>query len=209
MELDKKSLLGTALGARHMPDSYSHDLLACRDAWAVAGCLLQKGMAVTGAPMGNVQLLNRTQTVLEIAVQSGFRKGFLDFFRAVESDGQSVCARAFRRGEVVAVEDVAAEKLPQDYHTVFAEAEVRAVQSVPLIASDGTLIGMLSTHFREPVKLGADELLQLRRHATLAANRLVLMRAQEGDRPNGEPLQVRRGPSKESRRAWSKLLTDE
>lgn len=192
-----------------MPDSYSNELLACRDAWAVAGCLLQKGMALAGAPMGNVQILDRSQKVLEIAVQSGFRKNFLDFFRAVEADGQSVCARAFRRGETVMVEDVAAEKLPPDYQLVFAEAEVRAVQSVPLIASDGTMIGVLSTHFREPMKLGADELLALRRHATLAANRLVLMPAHEREGQAGKPVEVRRGPSKESRRAWGKLVTDE
>jgi len=156
--------------------------------------------------MGNVQILDAKEKVLEIAVQSGFRKGFLDFFRTVEAGGASVCARAFRRAETVAVEDVTDEKLPADYQAVFAEAQVRAVQSVPLVASDGTLVGMLSTHFRQPMTLDADALLALRRHATLAANRLVLMPVREGQRPAGEPVRAGRGPSKESRRAWSKLV---
>ena len=188
-----------------MHDPYVAELQACPDRRAVANCLLKKSMTFAGAPMGNVQILNRKDDVLEIVAQSGFGQNFLHFFRAVKADGQSVCARALRRGETVAVEDVATVNMPPSYHAVFAEAEVRAVQSLPLIASDGTLVGMLSTHFHQAVKLDAADLLTMRRQATLAANRLVMMPAIGPESPGAAP--AHRGPSKESRHAWSKLVT--
>ena len=63
-----------------MHNPYTDELEACRDARAVARCLLEKALAFCGAPMGHVQLLDRRSGFLEIAAQQGFAREFLDAF---------------------------------------------------------------------------------------------------------------------------------
>jgi GAF domain-containing protein len=81
----------------------------------------------------------------------GFRQPFLDHYRVVH-DGVAMCGEARRLGRRVVVEDVRASDLflgtPE--MEVMEAAGVRAVQSTPLCARDGRLLGIFSTHWTEP-----------------------------------------------------------
>jgi GAF domain-containing protein len=113
--------------------------------------VLDTAIAITGADKGNLQLLDPTTRALSIAAQRGFEEPFLNFFAAVRDDA-SACAAAMKSGERVIVEDVQDSGIfaAQPSKEVLADAGVRAVTSIPLLASTGNLLGMISTHFAKP-----------------------------------------------------------
>ena len=175
---------------------YLDELQECLDAGAVTRCLLKKTMSFANAPMGNVQVMDRPSVTLRIAAQVGFKREFLDTFFKVDAGGHSVCAEALRHGDIVTVEDVQSDAALSPLAGVFARAQVRAVQSIPLVSSDKVVMGMISTHFHQPMTLSAAELLTMRGFARLAADRLAQLP------PSGEE---RRRPSKANLATWGKL----
>jgi two-component sensor histidine kinase len=113
--------------------------------------ILDAAISVTQADMGNIQLYEPTTRNLRIAVHRGFGPAFLEFWNGV-SEGNGSCGTAFNRLERVIVEDVT--KSPIFVGTpalaVQLEAQVRAVQSTPLVSRSGELLGMVSTHYKTP-----------------------------------------------------------
>jgi len=65
--------------------------------------ILNAAIGITGADMGNIQLLEGEN--LKIVSQRGFEAPFLEFFNVVH-EGQSVCGAALQRRERVIVDDV-------------------------------------------------------------------------------------------------------
>ena len=112
--------------------------------------ILDAVIAITGADMGNIQLVDGEGT-LRIAAQRGFNAPFLEFFDKVH-EGLAACGSAMQRGERVIVEDVASSPLfvGTPALAVMLEAEARAVQSTRLVSRSGQLLGMFSTHYRRP-----------------------------------------------------------
>ncbi|MGR6917592.1 GAF domain-containing protein [[Actinomadura] parvosata] len=119
------------------------------DLGALADSGLRVALALTGADMGNVQLLDRATGALTIVAGRGFQRPFLDFFAVVDDDG-SVCGRALSTGAPVAVPDVEqdASLAGTQASRVLLEAGVRAVCSTPLLDRYGVPLGMLSVHRR-------------------------------------------------------------
>jgi GAF domain-containing protein len=126
---------------------------------ALLSAVLDAGIDATGADFGNVQLVNPSTGALEIAAQRGFGPDFLAFFREVREAG-SACGVAMRSRRCAVVDDVRT-------HPTFAgsrareivlDAGVLAVQSTPLIAPSGELMGVISTHFRVPGRVPAPRL---------------------------------------------------
>jgi two-component sensor histidine kinase len=110
--------------------------------------ILRTAMSIAGADRGNVQLLDRDRRTLVIAAQQGFEAPFLTFFSHVGDDG-SACAAAMREGAQVIVEDVVTSEIfaGQPSQQVMIDAGARAVISTPLLASDRSVLGMVSVHF--------------------------------------------------------------
>ena len=84
------------------------------------------------------------------ALRIGFDASFREYFRHIR--GVRVAStEAVRTGERVVVEDVATSPLYTDTiaRDIARMAGVRAVQSTPLIARSGRLVGVLSTHYRQ------------------------------------------------------------
>jgi PAS domain S-box-containing protein len=65
--------------------------------------ILDAAVKITGAQMGNIQLLDGD--CLRITAQQGFDRPFLEFFDAVHGD-QAACGTALQLGERVIVDDV-------------------------------------------------------------------------------------------------------
>ena len=113
------------------------------------GEIVETVLQVTGADMGNIQLLEGS--VLKIIAHRGFKSDFLNFFNQV--DGlDTACGTAMKSGERVIIEDVASSPIFAGTAALSAmlQAEARAVQSTPLVTRSGEMIGMLSTHYRHP-----------------------------------------------------------
>jgi PAS domain S-box-containing protein len=111
--------------------------------------ILETSIRLTRADKGNVQLWDAEKLMLRIAVQKGFDDEFLEHFKEVRAEDSSACARALFERKQVVVSDTIIEWFGSN-EAIARKNGFRAVQSTPLFASNGTPIGMISTHFRNP-----------------------------------------------------------
>jgi hypothetical protein len=134
-------------------------------------------MLATGAEFGNLQLVNPATGALEIAVQRGFGGEFLGFFATVHLEG-SACAAALRHRRPVIVTDVATDpNFGEDAREVMLRAHARAVQSTPLVTLEGSVIGVVSSHYAEATAIPAPALELVGRLARRAAALIELRSA--------------------------------
>jgi DNA-binding NarL/FixJ family response regulator len=102
----------------------------------------------TGADFGNVQLFDSKNHALRIVVHRGFEREFLSYFDTVSVSERSVCGQAMSKRSRVVVTDVAIDPLfSSDTRGVLLRANVRSVQSTPLVDKNGNFVGMVSTHY--------------------------------------------------------------
>lgn len=128
----------------------------------VPGCLkeiLNVAIEISGAEKGSVQLLDNDSGRLTFAAQSGFDESFRDFFSKA-TDGDSAWGMAMESHQRVIVEDITESEIyaGKPSLSMMLDADVRAVQSVPLLSSEGNLLGTISTHFSETHRPSEQEL---------------------------------------------------
>jgi signal transduction histidine kinase len=140
--------------------------------------VVDAAVAVAGADMGNMQLLDPQTGALTIVASRGFGRPFLEYFARV-GEGLAACGAALQRGERVVVEDVAASPLfGAAARAVVLGAGARAVQSTPLVGRGGAVLGVFSTHYRTPRPLTPRELRLLDMIARQVAGALERRRAE-------------------------------
>jgi PAS domain S-box-containing protein len=133
--------------------------------------------------MGNIQLLDEAHG-LHMEAHHSFSQEFVDFF-ATPRQGAS-CTASLARRERMIVPDL----LESDFFrgteglAMLLKEGVRAVQSTPLISRDGTLIGVLSTHYRQPRIFTERDLRLIDLLARQAADLIEKLRAEESARMN-------------------------
>jgi signal transduction histidine kinase/CheY-like chemotaxis protein len=132
----------------------THGGLCVRTGVAADQCLnetLDAAIALTGAAKGTLQLFDKDSNALTIAAQRGFERPVLEFFKYVR-DEAAASASAMRSGQLVIVEDIMASDIFAGHaaQKVVADAGVRAIVCMPLLSSDGDVLGMISTHFAKP-----------------------------------------------------------
>jgi signal transduction histidine kinase/ActR/RegA family two-component response regulator len=176
MSLDELNAAATALG--QLNDASSR-------LWRLSGLpegleeILRSGIELVHADMGNIQLYSRTDRTLRIAAHHGFAPAFLDFFREVTTNDGSACGRSLRSGERVIIPDVDADAAYASFREVARDAGYRGVQSTPLIARDGSVLGVLSTHWRRPHQPGESDLRRLDWYVRQAADFIDRCRREE------------------------------
>jgi PAS domain S-box-containing protein len=144
------------------------------------GEILDAGIEVTAADMGNIQLLDEAGR-LAIVAQRGFDVPFLEFFGSVH-EGLAACGSALQKGERVIVEDISRSPVFAGTPALDAmlTAEARAVQSTPLVSRSGKVLGMFSTHYRRPQRPTDRELRLLDLLVRQAADLIERKRGEEG-----------------------------
>jgi hypothetical protein len=110
---------------------------------------LEIAMSLAAADFGNIQLLDPMKGTLRIVAHTGFSAEFLEYFAAVD-DSASACGRAAEQRSQVVIGDVTVDPGFAPHRDIAAASQFRSVQSTPLIAGDGALVGMISTHWRRP-----------------------------------------------------------
>jgi hypothetical protein len=141
-----------------------------RDLKTAVEVVLDAAIRLHAADFGNVQLLDERSRELTIFAQRGFKTPFVEFFARVTVEDTSACGLAMQQGHAVIIEDVELEPSFARYRAVAAEAGFRAVQSTPLIASTGKLVGVLSTHFVRPHRPSKLDMQTTRLYARVAAD---------------------------------------
>jgi signal transduction histidine kinase/ActR/RegA family two-component response regulator len=149
----------------------------------VTGCLkeiLNVAIEISGAEKGIIQLLDAESDELTIATQSGFETPFLEFFTNAHAEN-SACGVARKTRQRVIVEDVTESEIFFDTPSLekLLDAGVRAVQSLPLLSSDGNLLGIVSTHFSQPYRPSEQELRLMDLLARQTADYLERKRVEE------------------------------
>jgi DNA-binding response OmpR family regulator len=111
--------------------------------------LLGEAIAATHADMGTLQVVDPMTHTLRIVASRGFGATFLDFFAVVGQSGDSACSLALREGRRVIIPAVARSEISMGRETgrILHDAGVQALQSTPIFASRGGLVGVISTHW--------------------------------------------------------------
>lgn len=157
-ELDAvKDELAAELVAMISLHELSTRLLASTELQPLLDEVLRATIALQNANFGNVQLYNTQTKALELVAQHGFPQEFLDYVGSVHEDA-AACGRALQRGERVIIEDVEIDPGFAPHRPIAAATGFRAVQSTPLVSRSGELLGMISTHFRQPHRPSDPEL---------------------------------------------------
>src|SRR5215469_15100117 len=131
--------------------------LLSADTRAVLDDSLEDALSMLQADRGNVQIVDPVSGSLIIAVQAGFSDEFLEYF-AVVNDDASACGRAAHDLAQTVIADVNDDPGFASHREIAAASGFRAVQSTPLVGSDGHLVGMLSTHYPRPYRPPARDL---------------------------------------------------
>ena len=140
--------------------------------------ILEATIELLNADFGNIQLFNHQSKALEIVAQRGFKRDFLDHFSKVNEES-AACGRAMRQGERVIIEDVKTDPHFAPHRHIAASAGFRAVQSTPLFSRSGEVLGMISSHFRQPHRPSEHELRFIDLYAHLAAEFIERQRASD------------------------------
>lgn len=124
----------------------------------LAGCdlselldeILAAAITFAGADLGNIQLLDRSSSRLEIVSHRGFSLAWLNYWRHVD-EGRGACGTALETEARVIIEDVANSPIftGTEELEVQLKAGVRAVVSTPLVGRTG-IVGMISVHYHTP-----------------------------------------------------------
>lgn len=140
---------------------------------AATTALLDDGIALARADLGNIQRYNPADRSLAIVVQRGFKQDFLRAFERVSLDDASACARAMREKTPILVPDVSLDDDFREYRGIAQSAGFASVLSIPLITGSAELIGVLSVHFATARNLGEIRMDVLRDYAGYAADGLA------------------------------------
>lgn len=145
--------------------------------------ILDGALSLAGADFGNIQVLDPVSGSLRIVTQSGFGPEFLGYF-AVVDDAHSACGRAAKASAQTVITDVNADPGFAPHRDIAAASGFRAVQSTPL-ADYGRLIGMVSTHHRNPHRPSGTDLQIMQLYGDFAGEVL----ARQLGTPAGEDLE--------------------
>ena len=106
--------------------------------------ILDASIEITGADLGNIQLLGE-DGALKIVAQRGFDARFFEFFHDAHHGGAALLTR-----ERVVVEDVGSSPIFAGTPVLSAmlDAGARALQSTPLVSRSGRSLGIFSTYYR-------------------------------------------------------------
>src|SRR5262245_11786888 len=114
--------------------------------------VLDAAIALMSADMGSMQTFHPEQGELRLLAWRGFHPESAAFWERVHLDSASTCGVALSAGRRVMVPDTEACDFMVGTSDLdaYRRSNIRAVQSTPLVARSGWLLGMISTHWREP-----------------------------------------------------------
>ena len=151
------------------------DLLANAELQFELRRLLDAALRIAGTGMGDVQLGEPASRQLHLVAHRGVGKPYLDRFSVVPIDGAPPCARAYRLGQRIMLEDVFEDVDYRPYYPIARETGFSALQATP-IPGNGSTGGVFSTMYPYPHRLSTHEAKSLDEVAEAARSLLVQMR---------------------------------
>src|SRR6516225_2759119 len=114
--------------------------------------VLDAAVGLMSADMGSMQTFYSEEGELRLLAWRGFHSESAAFWERVDVDSGCACGVALSQGRRIIVPDTEAWNFTAGTGDVYAyrRSNIRAVQSRPLVSRSGRLLGMISTHWREP-----------------------------------------------------------
>ena len=114
--------------------------------------VLDAAIGLMSADMGSMQTFYPKEGELRLLVWRGFHRESAAFWERVNLDSACTCGVALSEGRRIIVPDTEACDFVAGAGDVdaYRRSNIRAVQSTPLVSRSGRLLGMISTHWREP-----------------------------------------------------------
>ncbi|HEY3275427.1 MAG TPA: chemotaxis protein CheB [Syntrophorhabdaceae bacterium] len=171
--------LAADLGAMKLQSEVGAVFVHEGDLQPVLDKIVETAVAIAGADMGNIQLLNPASGALEVRAQRGSGRRWTELCDGAGRENDA-CGSIIPRGTRMVVEDVAAEPLPEGAPAeIMRGAGIRALVSTPVKERAGRVIGVFSVFFRSPHKSEEGTLQRLDVLARLTAD--VIERARTDD----------------------------
>jgi len=113
--------------------------------------ILDAAISIMRADFGSMQVLNDQRSELHLIAWRNFHRASAAYWRKVSVKTGTTCGSALEHGERVIVPDVREADILRHSGSLkhYRLSGIVAVQSTPLTARDGRVIGMISTHWRE------------------------------------------------------------
>jgi PAS domain S-box-containing protein len=114
--------------------------------------VLDAAIELMSADMGSMQVFHQERSELRLLAERGFHPASATYWEWVRLNSSSTCGMALSAGCRVVVPDIEAceDMVGTADLDAYRRSGIRAVQSTPLIARSGRLLGMISTHWRKP-----------------------------------------------------------
>ena len=163
------------------------------DIEAVYSQIMDAAVAIMRSDFASMQMLYPERGrggELRLLAFRGFNPQAARFWEWVRADSESTCGEALRtRRRAVAADVEQCDYMAgtEDLATYLATG-IRAVQSTPLISRDGTLVGMISTHWNRPHEPSERDLRLLDILARQAADLIERIKAGEAVRASEREL---------------------
>jgi signal transduction histidine kinase/ActR/RegA family two-component response regulator len=176
----KEQRLRAELADTQLLQRISAELLDERNVNALYEKLVDAAMAIMRSDFGSMQVLHPQPAELQVLAARGFTPQARQFWERVNANSGSACAAALRSQQRVIVSDVIGSEIvgPADRET-YLQTGIRAVQSTPLLTRSGRMVGVISTHWREPHSPSERSLRLLDILARQAADLIERLRAAE------------------------------
>ena len=161
-----------------MLEQMTNRLQSQRSFAAAIETLLKDVVALHGAEFGDVQLV--AGDALVIVAQHGLTLPFLRAFSSVSKADGSACGRALRLRRTVVIADVTDDPEYAQYRHHAEMAGYRGVQSTPIAARNGRVLGVVSTMFANPHTPTPIEIETLGHYCEIAAEYLLKLLGNDG-----------------------------
>jgi len=125
--------------------------------------VLDAAIEIMSAEFGSIQVYSPGQHELRLLAHRGFHPESAAFWEIVNVGSTTTCSIAMSSGARTVTSDVDAleNNLATGDLESFRKSGIRAVQTTPLMSRSGELLGMISTHWREPYLPREDAFLPL------------------------------------------------
>jgi PAS domain S-box-containing protein len=148
-------------------------------------------MNLMSSDTASLQLLDPERNRLRLLAWKGFHPQSATFWEWVYPDSASTCGLALPSGCRVVVTDIETCDFMAGTADLdeYRRSNIRAAQSTPLVSRSGQLLGMISTHWREPHQPAERALRRLDVLARQAADLIERTRAEAALRESNNQLQ--------------------
>jgi PAS domain S-box-containing protein len=194
LHVSENEIAGELEAARRLQEASTH-LLGAGDGKALYAQILDAAVAALHADFASIQILHPERGPkgeLRLIAHRGFSDSAARSWEWVSPSSTTSCGKTLQTGRREAIADVescgwiAGSKNLE----TFRETGIRAMQTTPLLSRAGALLGVLSTHWREPHYLSPSELRSLDVLARMVADLIERSRAEERVRESEEQLRL-------------------